>query len=402
MDHSGWVAPTRFDSGESRRSRKESAMVAPLTRYHKIHFRQVDSYGATLFLSQTVGYRQRPPYNVNSNLTREVYEKLAGAEGTVSASSWGWEVQHPPFWGESALSGARNEARRRFVNKLGDASSFGATLTAERKETWATVVTVITRAAIAARHVAGFRFQKAAETLGIPYKEYKKRVRVGTVRRGRKRRPVYASRVFHTLPNGREALKTAASGWLLYSYGVKPLAEDIYNGMDVLQRPTPSHTVRGTGYGNVTYHEPPQNQWSTYTDSYSVKVSYQAEVRVNNPNLFLANKLGLINPAQWVLEGIPFSFVVDWFSNLSDVVNSMTDLAGLTLEKSSLFEGFDHSEMMVTTYPGADNRGKKRFVGFRTAGAMPPSATLTFAYERFSWQRGLNAISLLIGFLPKK
>lgn len=375
-------------------------MVHPLVPYRKEHLRQTDGTGKVIYLSYTDGFRQRPPYTVNSNCARAVYSKLMGEEGAVSADSWSFDVRNPPPWARGALDAARNEARRRFVNKLGDSSSFGATLTAERRETWATVVSVITRAALAARHVSTGRFQKAARTLGIPYKEFKKRERVGYVRRGRKRRPVYVDRVHHTLPNGRTALKTAASGWLLYSYGVKPLAEDIYNGMDVLQRPTPSNTIRGTGRGEALLQE--HSTWDVFEDRYSVKVSYQAEVRVNNPNLWLANKLGLVNPAQWVLEGIPFSFVVDWFSNLSDVISQMTDFTGLTLSDTSLFEGFNHTETKVTSYPGAFNRGKTRFNGYRSAGAQPPSTTLIFAYERFPWQRGLNAISLLLGFLPKK
>jgi hypothetical protein len=57
-----------------------------------------------------------------------------------------------------------------------------------------------------------------------------------------------------------------------------------------------------------------------------------ATVQVTNPNMFLANQLGFLNPALVAWELVPFSFVVDWFVNVGAVISSMTDFMGCTLK----------------------------------------------------------------------
>lgn len=137
-----------------------------------------------------------------------------------------------------------------------------------------------------------------------------------------------------------------------------------------------------------------------YTSISDCKVTIAANVRVKNPNLWLANQLGLINPVQMVNEGIMFSFVLDWFSNLSQVISQMTDFVGLeiadpvTSEKSSvtydMFNTGDFEDPIA-------NSTRKSTTLLRTL-SIPP-ARLRLAYERFSWRRGANAISLLVQFL---
>lgn len=304
---------------------------------------------------------------------------------------------------------ATNKARASFVQKLGDSSSFGATATAERKETWATVVGILTKCAIAARQVSRMQFVQAAKTLGLPYQERT----VRTVRyRSRgdgiiNRRGKYYTRGRKYVSRHREMnwgqgwhYRTAANGWLMWSYGVKPLIQDIYNGMDVLQRPMPESRVRGSGRGKgESTYSAGSTYWVKILYEVSVSVRCSANVRVNNPNLWLCNQLGLVNPVQWINEAIPFSFVVDWFSNLSQVISQLTDFVGLDIS--------DPCQTIVSTcretktnYDVPYNYSKRLTVFERELSV--PTAKLHFAFERFEWQRGLNAISLLIGFLPKR
>ena len=376
-------------------------MVYPLKWYTKKLGEERDRFGAYSFFAWIAGARQRPPYTVNTNFERYWTERSPDSnEGLGDCQSWGYESTTPPYWASGALADATNGARKKFVNKLGDASSFGATMTAERKETWGTVVSLVTKALLAARQIKSLRFAEAARTLGVPYREYRKRVKVGVVRRGKRKKTLYDRKTVFDLPSGRTVVKTAASGWLLYSYGVKPLCEDIYNGMDILQRPIPDQRFRGSGRGNASTRS--SDFYSTYAQSYDVSVRFAADVSVENPNLWLANKMGLINPAQWVLEAIPFSFVADWFSNLSDVVNAMSDLAGLKVTNTMLSRGFTSTDALIPLRPNVSRWHKTRVYSIREFGVNIPSVQLTFGYERFSWQRGLNAISLLVGFLPRK
>jgi hypothetical protein len=101
----------------------------------------------------------------------------------------------------------------------------------------------------------------------------------------------------------------------------------------------------------------------------------------------------LINPAQWFLEGVKLSFVVEWFSNLSQIVNHMTDFVGLKIDRpvTTSKSSVTHSEFYPDYGYGSSRR---RTIWKRNLEV--PQARLRFAYERFSWQRGLNAISLLV------
>lgn len=350
---------------------------------------------------RVVGTRQAPPYRKST----ACYIENAFSADDDECRTWNWGPNNlEEFFGAPGfVTAAYNKAYERFVNQLGDSSSFGATLTAERKETLGMVTATVLKLASAARHVRRLNFGEAARILGVPYRErtiVKKRVRG----KGRGRKTVTHRQQVMYLPTGRQVSKTLANGWLMYSYGVKPLAQDIYNGMDVLQRPAPGQKIRSGSSTNKDVlvqdrrpgYYPNDRRWKV-----KVRINCGATVSVENPNLWLCNKMGLINPVQWVNEAIPFSFVIDWFSNLSSVIGSMTDFVGLsvtdrwTSTKTEMFES-----LWVGGPYGFGPRTKERHILQRTLSL--PTPRLQFAYERFSWQRGLNAISLLIGFLPKK
>lgn len=323
------------------------------------------------------GSRQRKPYNIDT----PYYAEFARRHwGEADASSWSGLSRF-----DSMKVEVTNKARERFVNSLGDASSFGATVTAEGRETYNMVVGGIVRLAKAARHVKRLELQKAANTLGVPLFERTRRVRVGkrkTVLRHEMRWPT--SKYWKS--------KTAANAWLFYSYGVAPLAADIHNGLEVLTRPLPDKRFRGSakGMARAILPNPPYTA-DIFEGQYSVQIS--ANVRVSNPNIWLANQLGLVNPAQWINEAVPFSFVLDWVSNWSQVISQMTDFNGLEVTRPITTTVYKHKE---------SNRLGSKGIDLFERSLSIPDARLQFAYERFGWQRGLNAISLLVGFLPTK
>lgn len=300
------------------------------------------------------------------------------------------------------LDAATNAARLRFVGKLGESSQFGSTITAERKATWGTVVSFIVTAARAAKAVSRCRLGEAAEILGFNPPTVRRPVRVRYKVPGKKARTRWRSREFWVMPDSRLVAKTVGNYWLWYSYGVKPLVGDIYNGMDILQRPMPEAKITASGSASSSRTIPPQNYWSfpqRYESKTSVRIN--AVVRVSNPNLWLANQMGLINPVQMINEGIPFSFVVDWFSNLSQVINQMTDFVGLEIAKPI---STAKSSVLYTTTINVQGAKIEPVVverGELARNTSIPQATLRFAYERFQWQRGANAISLLFQFLGK-
>jgi hypothetical protein len=128
--------------------------------------------------------------------------------------------------------------------------------------------------------------------------------------------------------------------WLEYSYGWKPLVQDIYTAVNVVQRPFPFRTVRGKAhgkyalsvpYGNYTTH---QYYWGISHYSWDIRLLLQANVSVSNWVAWRANELGLTNPLSVAWEVIPFSFAVDWFVPIGNYLQSLTDFVGLNLEDS--------------------------------------------------------------------
>lgn len=126
-----------------------------------------------------------------------------------------------------------------------------------------------------------------------------------------------------------------ASGlWLEYWFGWSPTVNDIYNAALSLTVNPVLNTVseRGEAWFNVAERSTSIGNTSRrWLKTSSVKgfVKQGADFRLNNPNLFLANRLGVINPLAVAWELVPFSFVVDWFTNFGNTLESFTDLVGV-------------------------------------------------------------------------
>lgn len=347
----------------------------------------------TVYRKVISGYRQRQPYNVPTKYSSVEYS----GSGFTNADSWSWSAVS---YGDRATNAARAE----LVNKLGDSSSFGATLTAELRETRNLVVGGITKLLSAARAVKKLHFFEAATLLGLPYREklvrrVHTRYEVVSRRNGLGRRRVRHRVVTYQTKidwgTGRLHAKTLANGWLMWSYGVKPLATDIQNAMHVLTRELPTTRVTGRGRQVTTWSSNQGSGVDVHCHA-EVRVKCQAYVRIKNPNLWLANQLGLVNPVQWANEAVPFSFVIDWFSNLSQVISQMTDFVGLdVLDPCTVTLAIGREHRIHPSEPY-----QKQHIQMSRSLSIP-TAKLVFAYERFYWQRGLNAISLLVGLLPK-
>ena len=199
------------------------------------------------------------------------------------------------------------------------------------------------------------------------------------------------------MPDRRRVAAGLGNRWLWYSYGVSPLISDLYAASRTLTREFGTVRVEA-GSSRKGSRTAPDGavRWDT-----KVSKRLRADVRINNPNLFLASQLGLINPAQWINEGVRFSFVIDWFSNWSDWIGQLTDRAGLEMTNILL-------TTKVRQHYSARNNGPSVFVNddwelfsFKREGGAFPPVKLRFEYETPNWRRGLNAISLLLIQLRK-
>lgn len=131
------------------------------------------------------------------------------------------------------------------------------------------------------------------------------------------------------------ASKTVADFWLETWFGWKPLISDIGNAVDVLCHDY--KTIRIKGYGKAeklrVYRDKIDMGGGSYQDIrydwiHESRESIVGTVSVRNPNVGLPNQLGLVNAASVAWELVPWSFAVDWFLNVGQVIGSLSDLAG--------------------------------------------------------------------------
>jgi hypothetical protein len=125
-----------------------------------------------------------------------------------------------------------------------------------------------------------------------------------------------------------------------------------------------------------------------------------AEVHISNPNLYLANKLGFVNPAVIAWELVPFSFVVDWFVPVGNFLSQWTDFVGLSLQngyttKSAYVES--RERYLLLSPPGVrdDKNYKLRFQMQRALGISSYKLRPNLV-TGLSPVRGITAISLVL------
>lgn len=195
-------------------------------------------------------------------------------------------------------------------------------------------------------------------------------------------------------------------------FGWAPLIGDFATAMGILANPWPPgwvsaaehFAVSPTVIASTSEGSSSSARW-TRAWSATGRVSYACSVEVANPNIWIANQLGLLNLPGVAWDMVPWSFLVNAVSNMGQVMGSLTDFAGLSLSNPSLTK----STFLHQTYTGTWWTSRQNpFPGFsqvsgeayhkvrsRSSGAMP-SVT---PYLKFpQWGVGQAAIvgSLLI------
>lgn len=149
-------------------------------------------------------------------------------------------------------------------------------------------------------------------------------LRRGKFRSFLKRFGIHAKRKHRNLVKSK--VRDASNLWLEYSFGWEPLCRDIYDGLTAMGQPVPGGRFRGKGkelYERDNDHE----EFST-----NGRCLMGAYVSIENPNLYLAQQMGVANPLQIVWELVPFSFVADWVFDVGSCLEGLTDFFGCKIE----------------------------------------------------------------------
>lgn len=219
------------------------------------------------------------------------------------------------------IQNTKNKARDAFDKDLGERCEAAVNL-AEIRQTAQMVQQRVTQVARFARNLRRLDFKGALRALDIAARGDDEHTKI---MRRIKRNPALKSRVF---------AKDAAGFYLEVHFGMEPLYKDIKSGIDLLTSDVPvgriisSSKVALSPHGVQALH-PYESFDSSHTTQCRVKIS--ADVRVTNPNTWLNGRLGLTNMAGVAFELVPFSFISDWFFNISQVLGSMTPIDGLEI-----------------------------------------------------------------------
>jgi hypothetical protein len=204
-----------------------------------------------------------------------------------------------------------------------------------------------------------------------------------------------------SVPKGLKATpKAFANNWLAFHFGWEPLVQDIGAGIKTLSKPYPPRRIFGKGSGTYFSRNKSAGSFWTYTElDYRSFVKTGATVTVNSPNLFIAQQLGFVNPLSVAWELVPFSFVVDWFVNVGQVLGQMSEFAGLTLSETYLTR-FQVAKTYEATYYGQyqfkEGFHVQRSLNIATAGLK------VRPWKGVSTVRGATAISLLVQLMGGK
>ncbi len=300
-------------------------MVNPITPTSPVERSiNVDGSGSLYFFKW--GTRQKPPFtepayvrilerrtlsaDKSENVTYGGFANANVATAGPRADIYAWRSGDFETATFDALVG---QARTKWIDKMSDSAESLVNL-AERRQSMSMISNRALQLARFTRKIRQFDLVGAGHELGLGNP------------RAAKRRVERSLKV-------KERSKTASNLWLEYHFGWSPLISDIGNACSLLSSPIKDvpykvsavrrwTTVRNWGDSQTT-------GYGRHQSCASVRIG--GSFKVTNPNLFLANRLGMLNPAGVAWELVPFSFVIDWFVNVSDFLGQWTDLAGVEL-----------------------------------------------------------------------
>lgn len=151
--------------------------------------------------------------------------------------------------------------------------------------------------------------------------------------------------------------KSAAERWLEYQYGWLPLLGDIYDTYELLQKGFRKEKTIMSSIRVITYRHS-GSEWKS--DAWNERYSGQSEMKtigkvyysVNESTLAKWNQIGLINPLEVAWALTPYSFLIDWFLPVGNVLEALTAPIGV-----EFIDGYFavRVEGGYTAYPGRLN-----------------------------------------------
>lgn len=323
-------------------------------------------------------HRQQKPYNLP--LPFNFYlQKVVSSSNT-------WDNSQEYYSGNGMdpiiQLDAYDKAYKRFVGKMGEKASLAVSM-AEYQQSLNMIAKRAVQLRKFVRALRGLRFYEAGSVLGIAPADIR-RMRL----------------------NVRYGAKSFGNNWLEFWFGWAPLVNDVATAVEVLQRPKPDIVFTATGSARDLRLTASNYQYKSFTN-WEAKVKIGGFVKVTNPNLYLANQLGFVNPVTVALELVPFSWFANWFGTIQEFISGFTDFMGVELINPYVTRynvTTTSDNWTIVNVPPSENAGRVDYFTYkwlnvhcyRTIG-QPPGPTLRFRSPwRLSSTRALTASSLLL------
>lgn len=350
-------------------------------------------------------YRQRKPYNLPLSFTyrsqKVDHQHRWNSSGNPNAYA-DWDASNSTgvrfgtnfqtkAYALSELSSmfatCDTYARIRFNGKVKDSASL-MLMYLERQQAMSMLTARLQQMSRFAKDLRQFRFKSALNQLTASQEADRKRIeKAFSSKRDRLKR----------------SSKAFGDNFLEYHFGWSALVNDIFSAIGILQGGVPPSRVRASYTWDLNpYDQTYVSGTNRYTASHRITATTKcgADIYVSNPNLWLANQLGLVNPALWLYERVPFSFIANWFGTIEEFLSQFTEFWGLSVQdpfttrvvKSSSKWAYRHNTSLVTYATG----GNSNVQVSRTPGALPSVSLIVRKPWNLSPTRGLVAASLLM------
>jgi hypothetical protein len=216
--------------------------------------------------------------------------------------------------------------------------------------------------------------------------------------------------------NLNDFTNAAADTWLEYAFGWRPLVNDITKGAeafyDAVNRDSYEHfSVRSSGKSHASsvgsnFGWQLLNWHAEIQEEHEVSCQYYGAARIKKTSSSVQRSFGL-DPAELVATGwelIPYSFLIDYFVNVGDILNSWVSAqrleflwVGYTLREEVTsdvtvqFAKSHHTYTMSANDPGNGTNKRKRV--YRRSESTIPLPSLQSSFKLSSSQ-GLNIAAL--------
>jgi hypothetical protein len=210
------------------------------------------------------------------------------------------------------------------------------------------------------------------------------------------------TRYFQSLVKGPKRKKEAVADAVLETeFGWRPLFSDLHAAMYTVCKDLPPSFITSR-HREVIFQQIVSGGDPSTTQEWAgwARTTLSGSVILTNPNYALLNRLGLINPATVLWDLIPWSFVVNMFVNVNEMISSITDEVGYDVSNRSRTDTVFTLTSVTTRRPDQVGRG------FSSAAVLRKQKTRTGVSQfapswqvkvpELNWELAIIASSLVV------